>query len=498
MLAGPAARERAVIGTCISAAVLAVESVAALAIAVHTAAWLHLLLVRRRPTARPAPLPEAPSLPRMTVQLPLFNEAGQVGDLLGAVAALRWPRDRFEVQVLDDSTDETPGVVAAALPGLRAAGVDVVHLRRGDRSGFKAGALRAGLSASRGELIAIFDADFRPEPEFLLRAVAALGPDRGLVQARWAHRNARASVRTRAQALHLDAHFTLEQQARSSAGLLMGFNGTAGVWRRACIEAAGGWEADTLTEDLDLAYRAQLAGWRLGYVDTLSVDSELPDAMDAIRAQQHRWIRGGAQVARKLLRPLWRSEQPLRRKLQGTAHLLSSSVYIPVLALALALPSLPFVLRWGPEWAGVGLGAVGAVLRGVLLGLVACYLLVCATRERGVIAGAWRLVRDFPVFLALATAFAPWCARAAWMGWTAPTGEFVRTPKGEAQRRRAPRPVTLLAEAGLLVWSVVGVVAAVGLAQPLLVPFIGLQAGAFGALLWMTLRPAPRRATPAG
>lgn len=479
----------------LSAVVLAVEAVSAVAIALHTLAWLHLLWVRGGPGICPAPAREDEALPPLTVQLPLYNEAGQVEDLLACVAALRWPRHRLEIQVLDDSTDETPRVVAAALPALRAAGLRVGHIRRTERQGFKAGALRAGMGLARGELVAIFDADFRPEPDFLLRAATALGTELGLVQARWAHRNPRASVRTRAQALHLDAHFTLEQQARSSAGLLMGFNGTAGLWRRACIEAAGGWEADTLTEDLDLAYRAQLVGWELGYVDALSVDSELPDSMSAIRAQQHRWIRGGAQVARKLLGSLWRSEQPLRRKLQGTAHLLSSSVYLPVLALALALPALPFVLAWGPDWVAVGVGIVGWVLRFVLIGLLACYLRVCTARERGVAAGMWRLVRDFPVFLGLATALAPWCARAAWIGWTGPTGRFVRTPKGRAQLRRGPRPVTFFAEVGLLAWTAVGGAGAAALHQVGLLPFIVLQAVALGALLWMTVRPAPQPAT---
>jgi hypothetical protein len=219
--------------------------------------------------------------------------------------------------------------------------------------------------------------------------------------------------------------------------------------------------------------------------------------MDAIRAQQHRWIRGGAQVARKLLGPLWRSGQPLRRKLQGTAHLLSSSVYIPVLALALAMPALPFVLAEGPGWATLALGGVGLVLRGVLLGLLLCYLSVCAAREGGVGRGLLRLVRDLPVFLALATALAPWCARAAWMGWTAPTGEFVRTPKGRAQIRRSPWPVTLLAEVGLVAWSLAGAGMAVALGQAGLVPFLLVQALAFSALVWMTLRSAPRLATTA-
>jgi hypothetical protein len=467
--------------------ILALEIGASVAVTLHALAWLHLLLVRRAPSVAPLPV-EGDDLPVVTVQLPLYNELDQVDGLLASMVALDWPAERLEFQVLDDSTDATPARVAARVAELRAQGVDIHHIRRESREGFKAGALAAGMTTARGERVAIFDADFRPEPDFLRRAIGVMGPDLGMVQARWAFSNGRASTRTRAQALHLDAHFALEQQARSSAGLMMGFNGTAGVWRRACIEAAGGWHADTLTEDLDLAYRAQLAGWRLGYVDALSVQSELPDAMSAIRAQQHRWIRGGAQVARKLLATLWRSEQPALRKVQGTAHLLASSVYVPVLVLCVLAPGLPWVLAMGPDWAVEVLAVPSVLLRGVLLALLLCFASVCVRRQGGVVAGLWRLVKDFPVYLGLATAIAPWCARAAWMGWTAPTGTFERTPKGAAQHAAVPWPVTLPAEVLLAAWSWVGVAVGLATGQLALAVFLGLQAVAVSALVGMTVR----------
>ncbi len=476
------------IPSLLSALVLVAEVAAAVAVGMHAAAWLHLWLCRRAPGPAPPAL-VGDDLPFVTVQLPLYNEAGQVAELLAAVGALDWPVDRLEIQVLDDSDDDTPVRVAGAADRLRSRGLAVHHLQRPVRTGFKAGALAHGLTAARGELIAIFDADFRPRPDFLRRAVAALGPDIGLVQARWSFRNPRASLRTRAQALHLDAHFALEQQARSSAGLLMGFNGTAGVWRRACIDAAGGWHADTLTEDLDLAFRAQLAGWRLAYVDALDVSSELPDALPAIRAQQHRWIRGGAQVARKLLGTVWRSPQPLRRKLQATAHLLASSVFLPVLVLAVLLPLLPWMFQLAPAWAQAALVAPGRILQGVLVVLVACFGAVCLQREGRWGAALRRLLADFPLYLGLATAMAPWCARAAWMGWRAPTGRFERTPKGAAQRTSAPLPVTLVAELWLATWSWVGVGAAVVHGQWTLAVFITLQALALSALTAWTLLP---------
>ena len=471
------------------AAFVALESAAALAVGLHALAWLHLLLTRQRPRALPEPL-QGDDLPLLTVQLPLYNERDQVEGLLRAAAALDWPADRLEIQVLDDSTDGTPMEVERVIAALEVPWI--VHLRRSSRAGFKAGALAHGLKVATGSLIAIFDADFRPRPDFLRRAAAALAPDIGLVQARWSWRNPATSIRTRAQALHLDAHFTLEQQARSSTGLLMGFNGTAGLWRRAAIEAAGGWEADTLTEDLDLAYRSQLAGWRLAYVDDLSVDSELPDDIAAIRTQQHRWIRGGAQVARKLLRALWRSPQPLRRKLQGTAHLLSSSVFMPVLVLCLLLPGQSLVAQHGPAWMAPSLILPGLVLRGVLVVLLLCFGAVCIRREGGVGFGIWRLTRDFPAYLGLATAIAPFCARAAWMGWTAPTGIFERTPKGREPAVRTAWPESLPAEILLATWTWLGAILAITSGQSALGLFLALQGGAFTALVGMTLRPMGR------
>ena len=231
-------------------------------------------------------------VPKVTVQLPLFNERTVAQRLVACVGALDRATDKLQVQVLDDSTDETVDIVAEAVAEQRAQGLDIVHVRRSNRQGFKAGALAHGLEHASGEFVAIFDADFLPEPDFLRRAMARFTPQIGLVQARWGWLNPRASILTRAQTMHLDAHFTVEQQARSSGDMFMGFNGTAGVWRRRTIDEAGGWHADTLTEDLDLSFRAQLHGWTLAYVDALEAPSELPEAFAAVRTQQHRWMKG--------------------------------------------------------------------------------------------------------------------------------------------------------------------------------------------------------------
>ncbi|MCB9745001.1 MAG: glycosyltransferase [Alphaproteobacteria bacterium] len=476
------------------------QDLAALAIAAHVAAWLHLLWVRRVGSRAHGASLEGEDLPSLVLQLPLYNEAAVVEELLRCVARLDWPG--LLVQVLDDSTDETPQRVEALLPELRRGGLRIEHLRRGSREGFKAGALAYGLERCDADLIAILDADFRPDPDFLRRAVGAMDPEVGLLQCRWAFLNDRVSILTRAQAMHLDAHFAFEQVARSEGGLLMGFNGTAGVWRRACIEAAGGWEGDTLTEDLDLAYRAQLAGWRLRYVDAIAVPCELPEPLSAIRAQQHRWIRGGSQVASKLLGRLWRSELPLRRRVQGAAHLLASSVFLPVLVLAVTTPALPALLSFGPPWFALALAPAGLLLRGVPLALLLVYGVVVAWRSRSPLEASWRLLTDFPLFMLLVTGICAHTARAAWMGWFGPTGTFVRTPKGGQREARRALPETLLAEALLAAWCWAGFATALLWGHAVMAPFLAFQALAFTVMVGLSLaeqsaqRPVERRARP--
>lgn len=468
---------------------------AALLVALHLCTWLHLLWLRRQVLAQQQPQPEDEDLPFILVQLPIYNEGPVVGPLLQAVAALDWPRDRLRVQVLDDSTDDSPERIAALLPALRAAGLQITHLRRGHREGFKAGALAHGLEQDEAPLVAILDADFRPRPSWLAEAYAALAPGVGLVQCRWAFLNADHSLLTRAQALHLDAHFALEQVARSGGGLLMGFNGTAGLWRRSCIEAAGGWEGDTLTEDLDLAYRAQLAGQVLRYVDEIAVPCELPEGLSAVRSQQHRWIRGGAQVGRKLLGRLWRSDQARRRRLHGAGHLLASSVFLPVLALCTLSPLLPASLHFGPRWLGTALLPASLLLRGVLGVILLAYGTVCVQRSGAMGAGLLRLLRDLPPFLVLVTAITAHNARAAWMGWRGPTGSFVRTPKGGQVAQKAPLPDSFAAETVLTLLSWLGLASAIAWAPWGMGPFLAVQALAFSLLVVWTL--AEQRAAPA-
>lgn len=272
---------------------------------VHRVWMLIEYRLRRRQQAQASPAPLAPGdvdVPHVTVQLPLYNEQAVAERLIDAVCQLDYPRARLEVQVLDDSDDDSVAISASTVARWQARGVDVLHCRRPDRAGFKAGALAWGLERAKGELIAIFDADFVPHPDFLQKTVPAFSDaDVGMVQARWGHLNRRANWLTAAQAVFLDAHFSIEHRVRSLSGRFFNFNGTAGVWRRHAIEVAGGWDAATLTEDLDLSFRAQLAGARFSYLDDVEVPAELPADVSAFKGQQHRWSgsqrRRGASVA---------------------------------------------------------------------------------------------------------------------------------------------------------------------------------------------------------
>jgi len=291
-------------------------------------------------------------LPPITVQLPVYNEQYVAERLINSVTKLRYPHDRLAIQVLDDSTDETVDLIARRVTYYRKRGLNIQHIRRPQRTGFKAGALAYGLTLTQTEFIAIFDADFVPEPDFLLKTMPNFSdPQVGIVQTRWEHLNEDFSLLTQLQAIGLNAHFAMEQGVRYGADLFANFNGTAGVWRRVAIEEAGGWHADTLTEDLDLSYRAQLQGWKFNYREDIGSPAELPVAMAAMKSQQYRWMKGGAEVARKLLiQVLQTSGISLMTKLHAAMHLFSSAVYILVLMLGLLSVPLIMISNRHPEW----------------------------------------------------------------------------------------------------------------------------------------------------
>jgi len=383
--------------------------------------------------AGPAPAPLAPwwepgAEPRVLVQLPVFEEPAVVSRLVAAAAALDWPRDRLEIQLLDDSGDETAAIGARAVACARAQGVHATHLRRRHRAGFKAGALAAGLAASRAEFVAVFDADFLPGPDFLRRMLPSFAPAGvGLVQARWGHLNRDANRLTRAQAAMLDAHFLLEHAWRQRMRRFMSFNGTAGVWRHACIESAGGWSADTLTEDLDLSYRAQLAGWGFAFRPDVVVPAELPVGMRAFRSQQHRWAKGALQTARKLLPRIARARLPWATKLEAFMHLTANVTYPLLLALALLLAPLVAGPRtFSPAW----LPALQLAI--VAAGTLPVALFLGRGQWRAGRRGA-RLAADTALALLLCGGLCWQLARAVVEGIVGARGEFVRTPKSGAE-----------------------------------------------------------------
>ncbi len=324
-------------------------------LSIYGAHRYHIIrLYRRHRKDVPVPKARFESPPAVTVQLPIFNELYVVERLVRSVCAIRWPKDRLEIQILDDSTDETSEVAARLCDEYRARGFDIHHLRRTHRDGFKAGALREGFARSKGDLIAIFDADFMPEPDLLEKTVDHFTDDDvGMVQTRWGHVNRSYSLLTHLEAMYLDGHFVLEHTARQRSGRFFNFNGTAGIWRRACITDAGGWQHDTLTEDLDLSYRAQLRGWKFVFLKDVVSPGEVPVEMTAFKSQQHRWAKGSIQTGRKILPAIWRSRVPLAVKVEATFHLTANFAYLLVVLMSLLmLPTVAFRARiesglWG-------------------------------------------------------------------------------------------------------------------------------------------------------
>ncbi len=289
-------------------------------------------------------------LPTVTIQLPLYNEMYVADRLIEAVCAMDYPRELLEIQVLDDSTDETQGIAALAVRRLAAQGVDIKYMHRTHRIGFKAGALEAGLKTARGRFIAIFDADFIPAPDFLKRLLPHFAdPQVGMVQARWGHINQDYSLLTKIQSILLDGHFVLEHGGRNRSGRFFNFNGTAGMWRTEAIDDAGGWQHDTLTEDLDLSYRAQLRGWRFVFLSDVIAPAEVPVEMNAFKSQQHRWAKGSIQTCRKLLPRLLRASLPVAVKAEAFFHLTANFNY-PLMCLLSVLMFPAMVIRYNMGW----------------------------------------------------------------------------------------------------------------------------------------------------
>ncbi|HSF17805.1 MAG TPA: cellulose synthase family protein [Vicinamibacteria bacterium] len=392
--------------------------------------YLMVYLYYRYRANRLTPAGRFAKLPKVTVQLPVFNELYVVERLIDSVCVLDYPRELLEIQVLDDSTDETAELARRRVAHHRERGVDIHHLHRSDRTGFKAGALKAGLEVARGELIAIFDADFVPPPDFLRQTVDFfVDTEVGMVQARWGHINHEYSLLTRAQTILLDAHFVLEHGGRNRSGCFFNFNGTAGIWRRRAIEDAGGWQHDTLTEDLDLSYRAQLRGWRFVFVPDVVTPAEIPVSMSAFKSQQHRWSKGSFQTAKKLLPRLLASPLPLRIKVESVFHLTANLAYpLMVLLSLLVFPSM--LIRYDMGWHEMFLVDVPFFLAATV-SVTGFY--VVSQRE---IHDDWKArIKVLPMLLSLGIGMSVNNARAVLEALFGRTSGFVRTPKYRIESR---------------------------------------------------------------
>lgn len=363
--------------------------------------------------------------PFVAIQLPIYNELYVVERLIDAIAAFDYPRERFEIQVLDDSTDETVEIIAKKVKEIQVKGINIQHIRRENRVGFKAGALAYGLKICKGEFIAIFDADFVPPKDFLQKTIPYFQEKNvGVVQTRWKHLNENYSLLTQLQAFGLDAHFTIEQGGRNFKNHFINFNGTAGIWRKVTIEDAGGWSADTLTEDLDLSYRAQMRDWKFVYLENVGCPAELPVTMSAVKSQQYRWTKGAAECVVKNIRKLLIDNHlSISTRLNGFYHLMNSSVFVAVFFLSIL--SLPVMLitsntdRFDVLFRYTALFQVSWVILG-------CFYWI-SFQKTGL--GFFEFVKRFVFFLLFMMGLSFHNSIAVVEGWMGRKTPFVRTPK---------------------------------------------------------------------
>jgi cellulose synthase/poly-beta-1,6-N-acetylglucosamine synthase-like glycosyltransferase len=482
----------------LAAAVIVAYLAIVIVLSVHGLNFLRLTRIALRDGERRPAGGRPGRWPSVAVQLPIYNERYVAADLIDAVATFDYP-GKLEIQVLDDSTDDTAERAAAAVARWSLAGVRIRHLRRPDRRGYKAGALAAGLAATDAELVAIFDADFRPDPDFLTRTVPILVADPGLafVQARWDHGNPRSSMLSRVQAMAIDGHFAIEQQGRWAAGDWFNFNGTAGVWRRAAIEEAGGWQSDTLTEDLDLSYRTQLRGWRGAFDTGTECVAELPVGFGAYRRQQARWARGSLECAAKYASSVLRAPASVRQRAGAMLHLTGYSIHLLLLAMSLLYPILILALERFP----------GASTPMALLGLVGLPALAPAVLFLGGQHLLGRLERSsIPTLLLLTlvgVGMMANTARAWGLALRGRPGVFERTPKfgrdavhGGWQRLRyqvGPDPI-VLAELGLAVMDTLTVRLALARGDWAIAAFAGLFAAGLALVAGLSIHEWARRA----
>ena len=436
-------------------------------------------------------------LPFVTIQLPVFNEMYVVERLVDKIVKMDYPKDRFEIHLLDDSTDETVDISKRKTEEYKAKGFNIDFFHRVDRKGYKAGALKEGMKHAKGEFIAIFDADFLPREDFLLTTIPYFeDKEVGVVQTRWEHINRDYSMLTRLQAMQLNVHFTIEQLGRKASNCFLQFNGTAGVWRRETIDSAGGWEADTLTEDLDLSYRAQLKGWKITYLEKFGSPAELPAEMNGLKSQQFRWMKGGAENARKLLPTVWKSDMSFWQKLHSTSNLMSSSVFLFVFIMGVfsvpTLFALPVV--------GLTSGIFKYFLVS-LLSVISVYYVANVQAElekQSYTKMLFKFIFLFPLFLALSMGLSLHNTVAVIQGYIGKKSPFIRTPKFNIkgikdsfknQNYLAKKlPLTTIFEGLLAVYFLFGILGGIYLQDWSFLLFHGMLMIGFGSICFYSVR----------
>ncbi len=465
---------------------IVLHAIAALLLAAYALHQAALLALYLRARGRDRATPDAPisddALPAVTVQLPLYNERLIAARAIDALLAFDYPRNRLHIQVLDDSTDETSRISRERVFAARARGFHIDWIHRSARDGYKAGALANGLRKSTHPFVAIFDADFAPAPDFLRRVFARRpfdAPEIGYVQTRWDYLNRDESGATRGQALVLDVHFVIEQNARYAAGLPMAFNGSGGVWRRACIEDAGGWQADTLTEDLDLSYRARLRGWRGVYLGALGAPGVLPHSVMSYKRQQARWARGSMQTARKVTAALLRAQETPLRKLAGMMHLTGYFIHPVILFMSLSTPLMLLSALNGsvpPGWVNL-VGGMGAAP-------ILSMAVASAARGRSL----RQFMADLPHALMLGIGVSFSNTRALLQAlFLRETGEFLRTPKAHTAQSRGywiKPDWTMWIELALTLYTIGAIIAALRLNSPWAAASVLLYTLGFGQV-WL-------------
>jgi cellulose synthase/poly-beta-1,6-N-acetylglucosamine synthase-like glycosyltransferase len=435
--------------------------------------WLYWKHRKEEPVAKA----KFTELPLVTVQLPMYNEVHVVARLLKAVSDLEYPKEKLQIQILDDSTDDTRAVCEESAETLRAEGFDVEYRHRMDRTGFKAGALEEATATAKGDFLMIFDADFLPQPDVLQKMIHHFTDERvGMVQARWGHLNQSDSLLTRLQGMMLDGHLVLEQTARCRSKHFFSFNGTAGIWRKQCIVDAGGWEHDTLTEDMDLSYRAQMAGWRFVYLKDVVVPAELPPDMDGFKNQQHRWTKGSIQVWKKMLATIWRSPEPLRIKIEATAHLSLNFANLLMFGVIVLMYPANFIFVGSTE------KSLFLDLPVFLFSTVSTVVFYLAAQQAQRPWGWLRSLPYLPLLLALGAGMSINNGKAVLEALFNRQSEFVRTPKyGQngspvrtKSRYKAARSVTFWLEVVLFLYFTILVMMAFKRGQWFSLPFIAM------------------------